>query len=329
MLYKYLGNSTLKVSALGLGCMGMDYQYGIADAAECRRVLDRSLDLGMNFWDTAEMYGPFTNESRLGEALKGRRDKVLVATKFAWKILPDGTRVGLDGSPENVRRAVEGSLTRLGTDHIDLLYQHRLDPNVPIEVTVGAMSALVQEGKVRYLGLSEVGPQTIRRAHAVHPLTALQSEYSLWETGVEKEILPTLRELGIGFVAFSPAGRGFLSGTLRRFEDLAPDDGRRGIPRFQGENFAVNLRLVDQIQTIATRKGATTTQVALSWLLTRNKDVVTIPGTTKVKHLEENAKAAELRLEPSDLAEIEGLLAKFHVAGERHSPAMMKTVSKD
>jgi len=324
-----LGSQGLSVPVLGLGCMGMDFQYGQADDAESRRVLDRSLDLGMNFWDTAEMYGPFANETRLGEALKGKRNQVILATKFAWKILPDGKRVGLDGSPENVKRAVEGSLRRLGTDHLDLLYQHRLDPNTPIEETVGAMADLVKEGKVKYLGLSEVGPQTIRRAHAVHPLSALQSEYSLWETGVEEKVLPTLRELGIGFVAFSPAGRGFLSGAIRKFEDLAPEDGRRTIPRFQGENFAANMRLVDQIRIIAEGKGATPTQVALAWLLTRGNDVVAIPGTTKVKHLEENALAAQLKLDQFDQAAISGILSGFRVSGERHSPAMLKTVSKD
>ncbi|HTC19540.1 MAG TPA: aldo/keto reductase [bacterium] len=323
-----LGRQGLEVPCLGLGCMGMSFAYGKADRSESLRTLDRSLELGIHFWDTAESYGPHLNEELLAEALKGRREKVILATKFGWKngiVSP----ANLDGSGDNVRLAVEGSLKRLGTDYIDLLYLHRLDPKTPIEETVGAMSELVRQGKVKYLGLSEVGPQTLRRAHRVHPLTALQSEYSLWETRVEETILPTLRELGIGFVPFSPVGRGFLTGEIKQFTDLAENDNRRNIPRFQGENFDKNLKLVEEIKKLGAAKNATASQIALAWLLSRGKDIVPIPGTTKVKHLEENAQAAGITLDHGDLSKISRILSEIKVSGERYGEMMQKMVSLD
>jgi aryl-alcohol dehydrogenase-like predicted oxidoreductase len=323
-----LGGQGLEVPSLGLGCMGMSFAYGKADEAESLRTLDRSLELGVHFWDTAESYGPYLNEELLAKALKGRREKVVLATKFGWKngiVNPNN----LDGSPENVRSAVEGSLQRLGTHYIDLLYLHRLDPKTPIEETMGAMSQLVQQGKVKYLGLSEVGPQTLRRAHLVHPLTALQSEYSLWETGVEEKILPILRELGIGFVPFSPVGRGFLTGEIKKFTDLAQNDNRRNIPRFQGENFDRNLKLVEEVKKLGAVKNATASQIALAWLLHQGKDIVPIPGTTKVKHLEENAKAADIILDSDDLSKISRILSEIKVSGERYGEMMQKMVSLD
>ncbi len=328
MKTRRLGSRGPVVPALGLGCMGMSHAYGRPDQAESLATLDRALDLGINFWDTAEAYGPFRNEELLGRAMKGRRDKVVLATKIAWrdgKIGPEN----LDASPRAVLRAVEGSLKRLDTDAIDLLYLHRLDPKVPVEDTMGAMAGLVREGKVRYLGLSEVGPNTLRRAHAVHPLTALQSEYSLWETGLEEKVLPVARELGIGLVAFSPVGRGFLTGTLKRFEDLPEGDMRRNLPRFQGENFGANLRLVEAVARLAGSKGATPSQAALAWLLSRGGDVVPIPGTTRVAHLEENAAAADLVLDAGDLKEIDSILAALPASGARYNEMMMKMVAAD
>ncbi len=308
--------------------MGMSFAYGKADEAESLRTLNRSLELGINFWDTAESYGPYLNEELLAKALKGRREKVIAATKFGWKngiVNPEN----LDGSPENVRRAVEGSLKRLGTDYIDLLYLHRLDPKTPIEETVGAMSQLVREGKVKYLGLSEVGPQTLRRAHRVHPLTALQSEYSLWETGVEEKVLPTLRELGIGFVPFSPVGRGFLTGEIKKFGDLAENDNRRNLPRFQGENFPKNLKLVEEVKKLGTALNVSASQIALAWLLHQGQDIVPIPGTTKVKHLEENVKAADIRLSAADLSNVGRILNGIKISGARYGEMMGKMVSVD
>ncbi len=328
MKTRRLGSRGPVVPALGLGCMGMSHAYGRPDQAESLATLDRALDLGINFWDTAEAYGPFRNEELLGRAMKGRRDKVVLATKIAWrdgKIGPEN----LDASPRAVLRAVEGSLKRLDTDAIDLLYLHRLDPKVPVEDTMGAMAGLVREGKVRYLGLSEVGPNTLRRAHAVHPLTALQSEYSLWETGLEEKVLPVARELGIGLVAFSPVGRGFLTGTLKRFEDLPEGDMRRNLPRFQGENFGANLRLVEAVARLAGSKGATPSQAALAWLLSRGGDVVPIPGTTRVAHLEEKAAAADLVLDAGDLKEIDSILAALPASGARYNEMMMKMVAAD
>lgn len=326
MQRRTLGRQGLNVPALGLGCMGMSYAYGTADEAESMRVLQRSLDLGMNFWDTAEMYGPFKNEELLGRALKGRREQVIVATKFAWRFGETGEPIALDSSPAHVKKAVEGSLARLRTDHIDLLYQHRLDPKTPIEDTVGAMAELVRAGKVRYLGLSEVGPGTIRRAHAVHPLSAVQSEYSLWERGVEDEVLPTLRSLGIGFVAYSPIGRGFLSGRFRSVEDLEASDWRRGNPRFQADNFAHNLQLVDIVKETAAAHGVTPAQVALAWLLRRGPDIAPIPGTKHVRYLEENAGAADLALPDSAWVELDRTLASFRVAGLRYPETAMRFI---
>ena len=330
MQKRKLGSQGLEVPVLGLGCMGMTFAYngGKADPEECLKVLDRSLELGINFWDTAQSYGPFTNEELLGKALKGRREKVIVATKFAWKNGKAGPDT-LDGSPANARESLEGCLKRLGTDYVDLYYLHRKDPKIPIEETVGAMGQLVKEGKVRYIGLSEVGPVTLRKAHAVHPLTALQSEYSLWETGLEEKILPVLRELKIGLVAFSPVGRGFLTGQIKRFEDIPEKDMRRTLPRFQGENFAANLKLVEAVTDLGASKGATASQTALAWLLRQGEDITAIPGTTHVSHLEENAKAAEITLNEQDLAGIQQILAKIPISGNRYSEMMAKMVSAE
>ncbi len=330
MKKRKLGRQGLEVSALGLGCMGMTFAYkvGTADPNECLRVLERSLELGINFWDTAQSYGPFTNEELLAKVLKGRRDKVIVATKFAWKngvASPDN----LDGSPGNARESLEGCLKRLGTDYVDLYYLHRKDPNIPIEETVGGMAELVKEGKVRYIGLSEVGPATLRKAHAVHPLTALQSEYSLWEKSLEEKILPVLRELGIGLVAFSPVGRGFLTGQIKRFEDIPEKDMRRNLPRFQGENFAANLKLVDAVKTLGASKGVTASQIVLAWLLQQGQDITAIPGTTHVHHLEENAKAAEISLSEQDLAGIKKILLEIPISGDRYSAVMAKMVTAE
>jgi aryl-alcohol dehydrogenase-like predicted oxidoreductase len=328
MQKRKLGAQGLEVSALGLGCMGMSFAYGKADEAESLETLHRSLDLGINFWDTAESYGPFKNEELLGKALAGKRKDVVVATKFAWK---DG-KVGLDtldGSPQNARRSVEGSLIRLQTHYIDLLYLHRVDPKVPIEETIGGMAQLVKEGKVNYIGLSEVGPNTLRKAHAVHPITALQSEYSLWETGLEEKIIPVLRELKIGLVPFSPVGRGFLTGSIQRYEDLAEGDMRRNLPRFQGENFKANIRLVEEVRKIGFKHHATPSQVALTWLMRKGADVVPIPGTTRVRHLEENAAAAGLMLTEGDFEEVERILAAFKIQGDRYGEMMAKMVNKD
>jgi aryl-alcohol dehydrogenase-like predicted oxidoreductase len=323
-----LGRQGLEVSTLGLGCMGMSFAYHPASEADCLKVLERSLELGIHFWDTAQSYGPFVNEQLLGKALKGRRDQVVLATKFGWK---DGkaSPENLDGSAENARQSVEGCLKRLGTDHLDLLYLHRADPKRPIEETVGAMAALVKEGKVKYLGLSEVGPQTLRRAHAVHPLSVLQSEYSLWETEIEKEILPTLRELGIGLVPFSPVGRGFLTGQIKRLEDLGENDMRRNLPRFQGENFKKNLQLVEAVQKLAESRKATATQIALAWLLHQGTDIVPIPGTTRVKHLEENAKAVEIKLSLEELAALTLILSQIRILGNRYNETMAQMVNRE
>src|SRR5262249_2560337 len=291
MQKRKLGRQGLEVSALGLGCMGMSWAYGSADDQESIRVLHHALDIGVNFWDTAEVYGPFKNEELLGRAIKGkRRQDVIIATKFAMMFGPNGEVLGLDSSPAHIKRTIEGSLQRLGTDYIDLYYQHRLDPKTPIEDTVAALKDLVKAGKVRYIGLSEVGPGTIRRAHAVHPLSAVQSEYSLWTRGVEQKVLPTLRELGIGLVAYSPVARGFLSGKIKSLDDLEPSDWRRTNPRFQSGNFEHNLSLVRILEKIATDNRATPAQIALAWVLRRGEDIVPIPGTRHVHHLDENSK---------------------------------------
>jgi aryl-alcohol dehydrogenase-like predicted oxidoreductase len=320
-----LGTQGLSVSALGLGCMGMSQSYGTFDDAESIATIHRALELGVTFLDTAEVYGPYTNETLLGRALEGRRDRAVIATKFGWEIGTKG-RGGLDSRPEHIRQAVEGSLQRLRTDRIDLLYQHRVDPAVPIEDVVGTMAELVRQGKVRYLGLSEAGAATIRRAHAVHPIAALQSEYSLWERNLEGEILPLLRELGIGLVPFSPLGRGFLTGTARRAEEYPDGDYRRGDPRFQGENYDANMRAAAAVGEVARELGATSGQVALAWVLAQGPDVVPIPGTKRRKYLEENTAAADLRLDPGQLARLTDALPP--AAGPRYSEQMMSYVDR-
>src|SRR5689334_18091284 len=296
--------SPLTVSALGLGCMGMSEFYGATDEATGIETIHRALDLGVSFLDTADMYGPFTNEQLVGRAIAGRRDEVQLATKFGNERLPDGTRVGINGKPEYVRRACDASLQRLGLDHIDLYYQHRVDKSVPIEETVGAMAELVAQGKVRHLGLSEASPQTIRRAHDVHPITALQSEYSLWTRDPEEQVLPTVRELGIGFVAYSPLGRGFLTGRFTTPDDFDEDDFRRHHPRFQGEHCQRNLDLVERVREIADETGCAPGQLALAWVLHRGEDVVPIPGTKRVHYLEENVAALDVELTDEDLARL-------------------------
>ena len=319
-----LGKQGLEVSTLGLGCMGMSQSYGVPDDVESIATLHRAVELGVTFFDTAEVYGPFKNEELLGRAIRGKRDQLVIATKFGFKI-DGGKMVGLDSRPEHVREAVEGSLRRLGTDRIDLLYQHRVDKSVPIEDTVGAMAALVREGKVRYLGLSEAGEETIRRAHRVHPISALQSEYSLWERNLEPRIIPALRELGIGLVPFSPLGRGFLTGSAKRADEYGESDFRRNDPRFQAANFDANQRIAGMVQDMAKRKGATAAQLALAWLLTRGEDVVPIPGTKRRKYLEENLGAASLVLTPGEKAQLD---AAVEVAGPRYAPAAMATVDR-
>jgi aryl-alcohol dehydrogenase-like predicted oxidoreductase len=322
-----LGRQGLEVSALGLGCMGMSYAYGQTDDAVSIRVLRHALDLGINFWDTAEMYGPFSNEKLLGRMLKEvPRQRVTIATKFAWRFGPHGEQIALDSSPAQVRKSVEGSLRRLGTDYIDLYYQHRLDPATPIEETVGALADLVGQGKVRFIGLSEVGPGTVRRAHAVHPLSAVQSEFSLWERGVEGKLLPTLRELGIGFVAYSPLGRGFLAGKIRSPEQFEPSDWRRRDPRFQAEQLNHNLQLVSMVSEIAAAHDATPAQVALAWVLRCGRDIVAIPGTRHLRYLEENALAAGLRLTEKVWSVLDGAVASFEVAGERYPAEALQLI---
>jgi aryl-alcohol dehydrogenase-like predicted oxidoreductase len=318
MQRRKLGSQGLEVSAIGLGCMGMSEFYGSSDDRESIDTIHRALDLGVNFLDTADMYGPFTNEQLVGRAIAGRRDSVVVATKFGNERNPDGSWIGINGRPDYVRKSCDGSLKRLGIDHIDLYYQHRVDPNTPIEDTVGAMAELVQAGKVRYLGLSEAAPRTIRRAHRVHPISALQTEYSLWSREPEDEILPTVRELGIGFVAYSPLGRGFLSGKIKSVEDLEAGDYRRANPRFTGENFQRNLDLVSRIEEIARRKGVTPSQLALAWLMTRGQDIVPIPGSRRAKHLEENVAAVSIRIQEDELGSIEEAAPVGIAKGDRY-----------
>ncbi|MBD2844822.1 aldo/keto reductase [Paenibacillus sp. IB182496] len=325
MQYRTLGDQ-LEVSALGLGCMGMSDFYSGRDEAQALRTIDRALELGVTFLDTADMYGPWHNEELLGKALKGRRERVVLATKFGNVRGADGAFLRVDGRPAYVKSACEASLRRLGVDHIDLYYQHRVDPNTPIEETVGAMAELVKEGKVRHLGLSEAAPATIRRAHAVHPITALQTEYSLWSRDVEDEVLPLCRELGIGFVPYSPLGRGFLTGQIRRFEDLAEDDYRRHSPRFQGANFQKNLELVRRVEEIASAKGVKPSQLALAWLLAQGEDLVPIPGTKRAAYLEENVGALEIALTADELARINAAAPQGAAAGQRYAEASMKGV---
>ena len=328
MQTRKLGRSGLTVSALGLGCMGMSDFYGQQDDAESIRTLHRAVELGVTLFDTADMYGPFKNEELLAQAFKSKRDRVLIATKFGIvRDLNDPTKRGINGRPEYVRSSCEASLKRLGTDHIDLYYQHRVDPSTPIEETVGAMSRLVEEGKVRYLGMSEAAPATLRRAVATHPIAALQTEYSLWSREPEDEILPVCRELGIGFVPYSPLGRGFLTGQIQKFEDLAADDYRRFTPRFQGENFQKNLDLVARINDLAKQKDCTSGQLALAWVLAQGDDVVPIPGTKRVAYLEENLGALEISLSPNELAQLDDLAPKGVAVGSRYPTAMMATVN--
>lgn len=327
MKMRKLGQGGPEVSAVGLGCMGMSAFYGGSDEAQSIAVIHRALDLGVTLFDTAEMYGPHTNEVLLGKALKGRRDQAFIATKFGINRQADGSAI-TDGSPANVRRAVEGSLSRLGVDHIDLYYQHRVDPNTPIEETVGAMGELVKEGKVRFLGLSEAAPATLRRAHAEHPITALQTEYSLWSREPEDELLATVRELGIGFVPYSPLGRGFLSGDIKSIDDLAPDDFRRTNPRFSGDNFQKNLDLVAAVGAIAADKGVTAAQLALAWVLAQGEDLVPIPGTRRIATLEQNVAAADIVLTADDLARIEAVFPRDAAAGERYAPGGMSSLNR-
>jgi aryl-alcohol dehydrogenase-like predicted oxidoreductase len=328
-----LGTQGLEVSAIGLGLMGMSHAYGSAeerDERESIATIHRALELGVTFFDTAEVYGPYTNEELFARALQSRkdeRDRIVIATKFGFRI-ENGGMAGLDSRPENVRRAVEGSLRRLATDHIDLLYQHRVDPRVPIEETVGAMAKLVREGKVRFLGLSEAGEQTIRRAHAVHPISALQSEYSLWERNLEERIIPTLRDLGIGLVAFAPLGRGFLTGAVKRAEEYPESDFRHNDPRYQGANFDANMGAAAAVRELAGRKGATPAQIALAWLLHKGDDIVPIPGTKRRKYLEENIGAVNVSLTPEEMAQLDAALAPEKVAGPRYNAQMMATVDR-
>ena len=328
MKTRMLGRSGLEVGAIGLGCMGMSAFYGARDDAESRATIDRALELGVTLLDTSDAYGPHTNEVLVGSQIKGKRDRVVLATKFGIKIGPDPMSRTIIGRPDYVREACDASLQRLGVDHIDLYYQHRVDPTVPIEDTIGAMAGLVEAGKVRYLGMSEAGADTLRRACKVHPIAALQTEYSLWTRDPEDDILAVCRELGVGFVAYSPLGRGFLTGEYKSLEDFAPDDYRRHSPRFQGDHFAKNLELVALVTDLARGKGVSPGQLALAWVLAQGSDIVPIPGTKRRAYLEENVAAAELVLTKEDLRAIDAIAPRGAAAGERYPANMMATINR-
>jgi len=323
-----LGRNGPEVSAIGLGCMGMSEFYGSGNDEQSIATIHHALDQGVTFLDTADMYGPFKNEELVGRAMRGRRDQVFLATKFANVRGPNGEFLGVRGDPEYVRSACEASLKRLGIDTIDLYYQHRVDPNVPIEDTVGEMARLKDEGKVRYLGLSEAAPQTIRRAHSTHPITAVQTELSLWSRDSEAEVIPTVRELGIGYVAYSPLGRGFLTGQFKSPDDFAEDDFRKNHPRFQGENFQKNLDLVGEVERMAQEKGCTTAQLALAWVLAQGEDIVPIPGTRHIKYLDENIGALEVKLTQDDLRRLDEILPPGAAAGTRYHARGMETINR-
>ena len=329
MQKRKLGNSGLEVSAVGLGCMGMSQSYGPADETESIATIHRAIELGCTFLDTAEVYGPYTNEELLGRALKGRRDEVTLATKFGFRI-ENGKQMGADrdSRPEHIRQVVEGSLQRLQTDRIDLLYQHRVDPAVPMEEVAGTIGELVAAGKVRFFGLSEAGVANIRRAHAVHPVSALQSEYSLWERNLETDVLPAIRELGIGLVPFSPLGRGFLTGEVKRAEEYPEGDFRRGDPRYQGENFDANVRAAEAVREVARSLGIKPGQVAIAWLLHKGPDIVPIPGTKRIKYLEENVAAASISLSAAQISALDDALAPEKVSGPRYNPRVMSMIDR-